>query len=354
MRGCVLLSNRWQMEHIEGGSEPAYHVGALYSRVLEQAGYELQLIGPENPRRALREALKYVRMVEASDLVVATQGYGCIASFLGRRRGLAAPLIVHTWKLPYAGSDRMSAMMMDAVLERVIRDSALVVFASERQTADARMRYPETRSIFVPVFADTQWWTPGPQGTEILVRLGLHPRRFLLCVGDVYRNERGPARLASVLRIPYIRVTRDQSTARHAEVAIREAGLRDGHCLTNIPVVELRDLYRGAAAVVVAPRESFAPAGLTALTEAMACGAAVLFPSIGTESGYLERDTSGVLFEPDCEESLIAVGRAIVENPEAIARIGRAARIACEKRLSLGAAVDSLTRALVDIRLRVS
>lgn len=349
----VMTSGRGNVSNVATtAEEPAFHIGAIHVRALARLGYDVCATGSQDPGALLRETISFARRFQGTKLAVIAQGYGTTAAALRGTLCSRPAFVYHTWKVPFTGPARISARMMDTVADRVIRRAALVVLNSMTQQRQIAERYPRVPSIWAPVTADIDWWRPGPVETDLPGRLNLPAQQFLMCVGDIDRDEELPVALAQRLARPLVRVTRDPKTAQRALEASARAALREGHVLVDISWAQLRDLYRSAWAVLLAPVTSLHPAGLNGLTETMACGTPVLFPRGPTAEGYVQDGADGVLFDEltvDC----VAAAAGVYAQPESRQRIAAAARATCQERLNFDTAAGLLVERLTTLGYRI-
>ena len=349
----ALLHRHEETKQLNGtAGEPAMHVGATYVRGFERAGYRAHAVGSSEPARMVREGWRYSRMIRQAPLASVVQGYSNFAALFSRvgLSGQRPRIVMHTWKVPWTGSMHLSARLMDRVLEKVIQSSALTVLVSPGQKRLIEKNYPQVPTAWVPVAADTQWWTPGPPQTDLLDRLKVRPGEFLLVGGDVDRDEDAPVGVAMKLGRPLIRVTKDPRTAQRAQEAFKRLGVGDAHCVCKVPWTELRDLYRSAWAVLIAPTASYHPAGLTSLSETLACGGAVLFPRTATAEGYVRDGDNGVLFDSMKVDDILAACR-VLDQPGARQRIAAAARQTCDELLNFDRVAQILADRLRELKL---
>jgi len=350
----ILLANRDDLRRAGRSlDEPSFHVGIMFERALDAAGFEPELMAPADPRRILRAGIDFLGPVRRAPVAAVVQGYACVSAFLDSLLPRPSAVILHTWKVPWTGPRRLTAHLMDRVLERVIRISRLVVLASHEQRRLMAERHPRVRTVWIPVTADIDWWKPGPIETGVLDRLRLRRGEYLLSVGDVDRDESVPVRVAQRLSRPLVRVTRDPGTKARAEETFRSLDARNAHCLLRIPYPELRDLYRGAWTMLAAPVLSYHPAGLTGLTEGMAAGTPLLFPRSVTAEGYAEDGVHALLYDEMSVDS-IAAAAARLEEPGLRARISQSARAVSEQRLNYDAASAMLREAIVGLDLHAT
>lgn len=149
----------------------------------------------------------------------------------------------------------------------------------------------------------------------------------LLCVGRATDPNKGIRTLLSALaRLPgrvALTLVDDDGRGNPVRRWAREAGLGDRLTLTGrVETGRLVELYRRAAVVVVPSRyEGF---GLPA-AEAMACGAPVVCTDAGALAEIVDAG-DGVLVPRDDAEALAKALSALLEQPEARARLGARAR----------------------------
>lgn len=331
-------------------NDPAFHLGAVHTRALAWAGYEPRVIASERPGRLLREGWSFARQIADGELAVVVQGYGTFAAAMRTALHRRPRVVLHTWKVPGVGSRRLSTRANDAVMARVIRRAALVVLNARWQQRHVDEHYPKTPTVWVPVAEDVDWWRPGEAETELVRSLDLPAGGFLMCVGDVDRDESLPVALAQRLGRPLVRVTRDPRTADRARAAAAAAGMRDSRVLHWVTWPQLRDLYRTAWAVLLAPTTWVHPAGLNGLTEALSCGAPVLFPNTPTAEGYVTSGVEGMLYDELTLDCVAAAARAY-EDAAVRQRVSAAARLKAETDLTFDAAATTVAARLRELGL---
>lgn len=333
---------------------PATYYVAVHHRALRLCGFDPELRAPGNPRRLLREGWRHSRRMRHDRLVVTHQGYGCFALGFCRLLRSQPRFILHSTKIPfsvpYTGHARLKTRLNDRVLERTIRAASLVVLNSLEQVALLEEQQPGVSAMWLPCAQDVEWWKPGPLETDVLEPLGIRPGEFVLCVGDVDRNESLPALLAKRLGRPLVRVTRIEKTAANARATFAEIGLADAHCLSRIPYRQLRDLYRSAWAVLNTPFRTDHPAGLTGLLEGMACGAPLLFPAGPTSQGHATDGVDAILYEGNTVDDVLDAARRL-SSGEFRTNISRAARERCERELNLDSVAARLVARMEELGL---
>jgi len=276
------------------GSGIRHHVLDLYSRVFSNEGY---VVYPTRPVSFdILGALWHLTKFKSGTFNVVTQGYPVIAAFLALLLGMRVRLIVHTWKVPGHTDDRLTARLYDLALDRLIRSADLVVVASEQQRRQLSEKYPKIRICFAPVTVDCEYWSPDRDAEgdpAVLSNFGLKRERYVLTVGGNDRDERFGILLARELGLKYVRATNDRQLVGQVAAIRDELGAADvAKVLLNVSDGELRVLYRNAYIVCLPTFTRTNPAGLSALVEAMACGAVVAVPASIAE-GYIEDAING-------------------------------------------------------------
>lgn len=304
-----VFSQEYKDQIITSEDKPALNIGATYYPALRKLGFNIIVHAPSNPSRKILQVLqglRYCFTVRSTSLNVLVQGYPIIAAWLASFLRRKIPTIIHTWKVPGIGSSHFSAKIYDWILSNVIRKSMLVVLASKRQEALIRKRFPHVNTLWVPVTPDVDWWKPGYQETDVLLRNKLVTESFLLVIGNVDRDEVVAAHAAKALGIRLVRVTRDPMTAERAQKAYNKEGINDFVVLLKIPVKEVRDLYRTAWSVLITSNTDVHPAGLTCLTEALACGAAVAIPEGQDQEGYVTNGKDAITFPEVATDAIVS------------------------------------------------
>ncbi len=106
----------------------------------------------------------------------------------------------------------------------------------------------------------------------------------------------------------------------------------------------IRDLYRGAAFVIIPLHDTIQPSGQSACLQAMACGKAVILSDI---KGLWNRDLmidreAVILTPPGNAEALAARARQLAEDRDFAVRLGQAARRVVEEHLNTERMADAL------------
>jgi glycosyltransferase involved in cell wall biosynthesis len=188
----------------------------------------------------------------------------------------------------YFGSGRASPLtrlVARAVAPRLrawdVRTAARVhrFAANSAYVADRIRRYYGRDSVIIPPPVDTAFFTPGPDrpGTYDLVVSALAPYKRLDLVLEAYRGTGWPLRIVGT----------GPEEARLRALAPAEAAF-----LGRVGDEELRDLYRGCRAVLMAGVED---AGIVPL-EALACGRPAVVFGEGGGAETVEHGRTGLVF----------------------------------------------------------
>ena len=116
-----------------------------------------------------------------------------------------------------------------------------------------------------------------------------------------------------------------------------------GYCGSD----RLRELYQGAA-FIVAPSEWYENAPM-AILEAFACGKPVVAARVGGIPELVRHGETGYLFDSGNRVELQHALSLLIERPEAISVMGRAARALVESEFSQRKRIDSLLRIYGDL-----
>jgi len=294
MRVSLLLSVKsWVQPRGEHGMR--HHVRALYEEVFRGEAIRLY---PSTDRSLLRNGMAHVPPALAADVNVIAPGYPVVTAAMALRLKKRLGLVVHTWKVPGHSDERLTARGYDALLMNVISHASAVVVASEMQQEQMRNLGVRAPVYFSPVTVDARYWYPGDVAGA-MDHFGLSPDEYVFTVGGNDRDELYGARLARELGITYVRAGNHAGQLNIARRELEQAGLTAHTRFLSSPSdAHLRALYRGARVVCLPTITRTNPAGLSALVEAMACGALVAVPR-ALAGGYVTEGESGLVLTDD-------------------------------------------------------
>lgn len=260
---------------------------------------------------ATRKLLPRLREV---DVVVAASTSHANALAIWKRRGrLRARLVgIHCGHVnfPLEGARQRATA-------RAMAGQEVVLFADAEREATIRLCGAVPDRVHAnPYGVDVAFWNPAPR-----------PSAYLLAVGnDGRRDYRTLVEAVTPLAIP----TKILTKRPLPELPPHVENLRGSWHAPAVSDEELRELYRGAIAVVVPLENSLQPSGQSVALQAMACGRPVILTrtdGLWTGVAFVEgRDL--LLVEPGSPEALREQLGRLVADPEAREEMGRHARIA--------------------------
>jgi glycosyltransferase involved in cell wall biosynthesis len=109
---------------------------------------------------------------------------------------------------------------------------------------------------------------------------------------------------------------------------------------------ELRDLYARSRFVVVPILDVEFNAGLTAVSEAMAMGKALIVTRTRGQVDYIENGVHGLYVPPDDPTAMHAAITYLLNHPEEAERMGRAGRALIEEQHTLDGFVERVATLL--------
>lgn len=324
---------------------PAYFSESVYEHAAALLGLEVRShpvgFAKGNTVATVRLSLKALETIRNVDegLAIIWQGYGVyavLANLLLRRK---SAFILNTYKVPLNGNGALKSRINDRLLVKAIKSATGVIAISSSQAR--ALRSYNTNTLWVPFASDVSWWTPGLPNYAYLSSHGIGYRDYVLVMGDVYRDEATSLKALRDLEQPILRVTRNLQTASAARAAFKEFNIKHGDVLVNVSFELLREIYRGARAVLIPAKSSLYPAGMTSLTEAMSCGRPVMISAGQTTEGYV-KDGHDAFVLDELEEFAIRDRMAIVYESEIGETVGRNARNTVEERLNFRASAAKL------------
>jgi glycosyltransferase involved in cell wall biosynthesis len=203
---------------------------------------------------------------------------------------------------------------------------------AQLEIAAARLRVPRQKLHLLPQPVDELFWRPSPEvRTNVICSVGSTGRDY----ETLFTAVRG---LGLELRIAVGRGDmRDRAMERRLAVKL-PANARIEH----LSPAGLRNLYASARFVVMPLEDVESDAGVTALTEAMAMGKAVIVTRTRGQIDVIEDGEQGIYVRPGDPRALRGAIEYLVAHPEEADRMGRAGRALVEKRHTLNEYVEGL------------
>jgi len=178
--------------------------------------------------------------------------------------------------------------LRDACSGWLLSYAKLIIFISIQHYREYKERYEKAgvQVYYIPKGVDTEFFDPEKATVDDCPDISLQGTRYLLVVGDVLRDDHFLWRALSDRRTPIVRVTRFVEVKESVEKEIRQCGIAGDRVLLNVTYPNLRWLYKNALGLLHLTDDSWQPAGITTLVEAMATGCAVILGS----GGLLEQE----------------------------------------------------------------
>jgi starch synthase len=347
----------WSSEKADGDGRATRHAAAQ------------ELAGANEALRSLSVDLSMAAAQAGRDLVHSHTWYANLAGHIAKLLyGIPHVMTAHSLEplRPWKEEQLGGGYAVSSWAERTAIEAADAVIAVSRgMRADILACYPALDPARVHVVhngIDTALYRPDP-GTDALRRLGVDPDRpYVLFVGRITRQKgvphllRAAHDLADGVQLVLCAGAPDTPAIdREFRQLVEELGRRrDGvrwipEMLPRPDVVQLLT----HATVFVCP-SVYEPLGIVNL-EAMACGTAVVASAVGGIPEVVEDGRTGLLVpygeaEPDAFESALAAAlNAVVADPSAARRMGRAGRERAVREFGWDAVARRTLRVYEDI-----
>jgi glycosyltransferase involved in cell wall biosynthesis len=280
------------------------------------------------------------------DAVVATHEAAALPTLLLRRaRLLRRPVLVMT----VAATDpRHRHGLRGRLMRLALRSADLVtVFASSQvEPLTAWLGVPAGRVVWLSFGVDTEFFAPDP-GAQTGTR-----NNVVLAVGTNAGKDYATLVRALPVGVTCTIVT-DPDNERQAREHLPPHGTTDVRFRRDVPITELRDLYRTAGVVVLPLHESEFSSGQTVLLENLAVGTPVILSDVSGVRDYLTPSPGRLvpvrLVPPNDAAALgsaIADALASADDP-ALADARREHVLATFSGSTMAARLESLLRALL-------
>jgi glycosyltransferase involved in cell wall biosynthesis len=217
---------------------------------------------------------------------------------------------------------------------RVHRRLRAIVGCSSAQLeiAATRLGVPRDKLHLLLQPVDELFWRPAPQA----------PTRLICAVGSTARDYDTLFSAARGLDLD-VRIAVGKGDVRDRALERRLRGrLPFNTTMDHLSPAELRDLYASARFVVLPLEDVESDAGVTALTEAMAMGKAVIVTRTRGQIDVVEDGVHGMYVPPRDPSALRRAIEHLIAHPEEAERMGRAGRRLIEERHTLTAYAERL------------
>jgi glycosyltransferase involved in cell wall biosynthesis len=210
--------------------------------------------------------------------------------------------------------------------------------SAQLEIAAARLGVPRDKLHLVLQPVDELFWRPSPQS----------PTNLICAVGSTARDYETLASAVRGLDVELrIAVGRGDLRDRALERSL-QGKLLPNTTIQHLSPAELRDLYASARFVVIPVKDVEFDAGVTALTEAMAMGKAVIVTRTRGQIDVLEDGEQGIYVRPRDQQALRRAIEYLLGHPEEAERMGRAGRALIEERHTLTAWVERVAAIVRD------
>jgi glycosyltransferase involved in cell wall biosynthesis len=213
--------------------------------------------------------------------------------------------------------------------------------SAQLEIAATRLGVPRDKLHLLLQPVDELFWRPSPRA----------PARLICSVGSTARDYETLFSATRGLDLD-VRIAVGRGDLRDRALERRlEAMLPLNTTMEHLSPAELRDLYASARFVVLPLEDVEFDAGVTALTEAMAMGKAVIVTRTRGQIDLVEDGVQGIYVRPRDPGALRAAIEHLLAHPEEAERMGRAGRRLIEEHHTLTAYVERLAAVVRDAPL---
>jgi glycosyltransferase involved in cell wall biosynthesis len=218
---------------------------------------------------------------------------------------------------------------------------AIVGRAAQAEIAATRLRVPADKLFVEPRPVDERFWRPlEATPRDVVAAAGWEARDYGALVDAMRGLDTGTELAIGSIAMP-------EMAGPAGDVASRIDGLLGPEAPGNVRAAErrpdeLRRLYAESRFVVVPLHDVEFDAGVTAVTEAMAMGKAVVASRTAGLDGAFEDGVQGVFVPPGDTRALRAAITTLLADPARAERMGRAGRALVERDHRLDPCLDRL------------
>ena len=267
-----------------------------------------------DPLRSLRVALR--RPGYDAVLAIGASSAGWTQRFLGLKRRRPPVLMIDPAMGPWALRKRIQ----DLIIPRVDR----VIVYGRTQLDYLREHYgDQVRGVFVHHRADVRFFDPASAAQTPPAA-----SRYILAIGDDVSRDFGTLLRACAADAPLGRLleAQDLRCVIHTGRELGTLPARVVHSNGRLSHLDLRDLYRHAAAVVLPLFDLVHAGGINSLVEAMAMSRPIVISRSRGILDYIRDGGTALTVAPGNSEELGAAVARLVFDTELAGRLGSAAR----------------------------
>jgi glycosyltransferase involved in cell wall biosynthesis len=216
----------------------------------------------------------------------------------------------------------------------------LVLWSSiQNEFAVNSLGIPPSRIVELRWLVDQKFWRPMPAPTDMICAVGREMRDYATLV-DAMRDLKVPCHIAAKV---------DVGKTDQWMMDLRDPAALPPHItIGSKPYPELRALYARSRFVVLPLQPTDTDNGVTAMTEAMAMGKAVICTRVDGQRDVLEDGVNGIFVPPRDARALREAVRHLWNHPDECERMGREGRKKIERFHTLERFVDGVQRAVED------
>lgn len=250
-------------------AEPFNHLSYIFSKLKKNSSIKVNEYADEYRKKLFNVLKNTYRMTDDSINILLPGNsflYAFISIFILRRKAKFISLI---WNIPGSTDDRVSAKINDYIIKKVLQRCEVVFYISKIQEKPLIDLVGRDRIRFMPVIADCKYWKVNKIYTNILERLNLINKDFILCVGGGDRNEKELIEYSIKQKKHLVRVTQNENMRDNFISICKSMQFNDYTIGFKLSNEELRDLYFKSLVVYIPLINKTNPAGLTSITEMM-------------------------------------------------------------------------------------
>jgi glycosyltransferase involved in cell wall biosynthesis len=198
---------------------------------------------------------------------------------------------------------------------------------------------PPSRIVQLRWLVDQKFWRPMPGPTDMFCGVGREMRDYATLI-EAIRDFPVPCHIAA--KVDFGKTDRWMTD-------LRDPASLPPHITTGSrPYPELRALYARSRFVVLPLHPTDTDNGVTAMTEAMAMGKAVICSRVEGQKDVLEDGVNGIFVPPRDPRALRQAIEYLWANPDVCERMGREGRARIERFHTLDRFVDAVQQTVID------
>jgi glycosyltransferase involved in cell wall biosynthesis len=303
------------------------------SYLREHAGFVTRVLGHIAGRPAAQTLAAFLRGSSYEHICVWADNIGFSLALLHKIARVNRDLVlVACWPSRAGKAFMLKRLRVHTHLRAMVGYSS-----AQLKIAASRLTVPRSKLHLLLQPVDERFWRPSPAlGANLICSVGSTGRDYPTLLSAV-RDVEVELRIA----IGSIDVA-DRALERH----LVRRGLPPNTTIQHLGPLELRGLYEAARFVILPLDDVESDCGVTALTEAMAMGKAVILTRTRGQIDVIEDGVQGIYVPPRDPHSLRAAIEYLLAHPAEAERMGRAGRALAEERHRLTEYVKDLAATL--------